>query len=202
MDGDVDIVGLITTYNAEFDRVAMHAVRLELVDAQAESLNLPLLKVPLPWPCTNEEYESAMREALSLASKHHGVTHLAHGDLFLEDVRHYREKFMETTALKPMFPLWGKATRQLAKEMVDAGVRARITCLDPEKLPSTFAGRTFDNNFLADLPEDVDPCGEWGEFHTFIYKGPMFKRSIHIKAGEVVNRDGFVFSDLMAAPAH
>jgi uncharacterized protein (TIGR00290 family) len=191
----VDIVGLLTTLNQEAGRVAMHAVREELLDAQAEAAGLPLIKVPLPHPCSNDIYEAAMRGAIARA-RAEGITHMAFGDLFLEDVRRYREQMLAGTGIEPLFPLWGEPTGALAGRMVASGLRAFLTCVDPAQLSPTFAGRTFDEWLLEDLPESVDPCGERGEFHTFAYAGPMFDQPISIRPGEVVTRDGFVFADL------
>jgi uncharacterized protein (TIGR00290 family) len=193
--GEVDIVGLLTTLNQEAGRVAMHAVREELLDAQAEAAGLPLIKVPLPHPCSNDIYEAAMRGAIARA-RAEGITHMAFGDLFLEDVRRYREQMLAGTGIEPLFPLWGEPTGALAGRMVASGLRAFLTCVDPAQLSPTFAGRTFDEWLLEDLPERVDPCGERGEFHTFAYAGPMFDQPISIRPGEVVTRDGFVFADL------
>ena len=195
--GAVEVVGLLTTLNAEFDRVAMHAVRRTLLEAQAEAAGLPLLVVPLPWPCSNAEYEAATARALAEARETWGVAHIAFGDLFLEEVRAYRERQLDGTGLTPLFPLWGLPTRALAQEMIAGGLEARLTCVDPKRLPPSFAGRAFDAALLQDLPLDVDPCGEAGEFHTFGHAGPMFSRPILVTAGEVVTRDGFVFADLL-----
>ena len=193
---DVEIVALLSTLNAKFARVAMHGVREELLDAQAAALGLPLVKVPLPWPCPNESYEGAMAQAMQRAHAE-GVSCIVFGDLFLEDVRKYREEKLAPTGIRPLFPIWGQETTGLAREMVQAGLRAKLTCVDPKKLPAHFAGRTFDAQLLEDLPPDVDPCGENGEFHTFAYEGPMFKRGIQVKGGEVVERDGFVYADFL-----
>jgi uncharacterized protein (TIGR00290 family) len=190
------IGGLLTTMNEAFDRVAMHAVRRSLLDAQADATALPLYAVSLPWPCTNEQYEALMRDAV----RQHvadGFTHVAFGDLFLEDVRRYREQRLSGSGLTPMFPLWkAMPTPALAREMIGGGLRATLTCIDPRKLSPTLAGRPFDHHLLADLPPDVDPCGENGEFHTFAWDGPMFARPIRVRSGEIVARDGFVFADL------
>jgi uncharacterized protein (TIGR00290 family) len=196
--GEVDVVGLLTTMNAAFDRVAMHAVRARLLRAQAEAAGLPLVEVPLPWPCSNAEYEAAMGAALA-AARRDGVTAVAFGDLFLEDVRRYREERMAGTGLEPLFPLWREPTDALARAMIAGGLRARLTCVDPRQLAPSFAGREYDAALLAELPAGVDPCGERGEFHTFAYAGPMFARPIAVRAGEVVERDGFVFGDLLEA---
>ena len=193
---DVPVVGLLTTINQAFGRVAMHAVRRSLLDAQARSIGIPLWPVPLPWPCSNEDYERIMAEVCRQA-KAEGIECVAFGDLFLPEVRAYRERQLEGTGLTPLFPLWGLPTDALAREMLAGGLQARITCVDPKVLLPTFAGREFDQAFLADLPAGVDPCGEKGEFHTFAYGGPMFREPIPISTGEVVLRDGFVFADLL-----
>lgn len=194
--GDFIVAGLLTTFNQAFDRVAMHSTRRALVEAQARAAGLPLHAVPLPWPCSNEAYESAMREACAAAVAS-GVDTMAFGDLFLEDIRRYREKRLAGTGLTPVFPVWGLDTRQLAEEMIAGGLRARIVCVDPGKLPGDFAGREFDADLLRDLPAGVDPCGENGEFHSFVYAGPMFSEPIPVESGEVVERDGFVFADVI-----
>jgi uncharacterized protein (TIGR00290 family) len=194
--GEVEVVGLLTTVNQAFDRVAMHAVRRELLAAQAAAVGLPLTTVEIPYPCSNAEYEAAMAAAMARA-RGDGVAAVAFGDLFLEDVRRYREDRMHGTGLAPLFPIWGIPTDVLARRMVDAGLRARLTCVDPKKLPPTFVGRDFDAALLADLPADIDPCGERGEFHSFAYAGPMFERPVPIRNGDVVDRDGFVFADLL-----
>ncbi len=195
--GEVEVVGLLTTFNAAFDRVAMHAVRRELVEAQARAADLPLIAVPLPWPCSNLAYEQAMHRALDEARTQLGIARVAFGDLFLEDVRQYRESRMKEAAIEPLFPLWGLPTHELARDMLRAGLRARITCIDPCKLCADFAGRDFNDRFLDDLPEGVDPCGEYGEFHSFATDGPMFQKPIPVVTGDIVERDGFVFADLM-----
>jgi len=195
-DPDIEVAALITTINEQFDRVAMHAVRRELVELQAESVGVPLWKVPLPWPCSNEEYEARMGAVCDRAISN-GIQAIAFGDLFLADIRAYRERQLAGTGLEPLFPLWQLPTRELARQMIAAGLRARITCIDPKHLPREFAGRDFDANFLRDLPPAVDPCGENGEFHTFVYAGPMFQNPIPVATGEIVDRDGFIFADLM-----
>jgi uncharacterized protein (TIGR00290 family) len=195
------VAGLLTTTNEAFDRVAMHAVRRSLVEAQARAAGLPLHVVPLPWPCSNEEYEKRMGAAVN-AFRDQGFTHVAFGDLFLEDVRRYREERLAGSGLKPIFPIWKTTTTTaLAEEMIAGGLRARITCVDPRKLDRSFAGREFDAGLLRDLPPDVDPCGENGEFHSFAYAGPMFNHDIAIATGETVDRDGFSFCDLLEVGA-
>ena len=193
---EVEVVGLLTTINQAFDRVAMHAVRTELLRAQAEAADLPLWPVPIPWPCSNAEYEAAMAAAMARA-RADGIERVAFGDLFLEDVRRYREERLGPIGVTPLFPIWGTPTDVLARRMVDAGLRARLTCVDPKALDARFAGREFDAALLAELPATVDPCGERGEFHTFAHAGPMFRRPVPFRAGEVVARDGFVFADLL-----
>jgi uncharacterized protein (TIGR00290 family) len=193
--GEYEIAGLLTTMNAAFDRVAMHGTRRELVEAQAEAAGLPLITVPLPWPCSNEQYEASMREACAQAVAE-GIEVMVFGDLFLEDVRRYREDKLAGSGLTPVFPVWGSPTRALVREMLAAGVKARIVCVDPKQLPREFAGRDLDEALLEAMPEGVDPCAERGEFHTVAYAGPMFRRPISIESGEVVERDGFVFADV------
>ncbi len=193
--GDVEVVGLLTTFNAEFDRVAMHAVRRELVVSQARSVELPLWPVFLPWPCPNDAYETAMEAAIARA-KRAAITHIAFGDLFLEDIRAYREERMAKAGIEPLFPLWGCDTAVLASDMVREGVRASVVCVDPSQLDASFCGREFDAAFLEALPAEVDPCGERGEFHTFAWDGPAFSAPVFVQPGEVVRRDGFVFADL------
>jgi uncharacterized protein (TIGR00290 family) len=193
---DVEIGALLTTINADAQRVAMHAVRVGLVQAQAEALELPLWQVPIPSPCPNEVYERAMADAVRRAVAE-GFTHVAFGDLFLEDIRRYREERLAGTGLTPLFPLFGADTPALAAAMIASGLRARVTCVNPRVLDRRFAGRDFDAGFVAELPPSVDPCGERGEFHTFAYDGPMFRRPIAIESGIVVERDGFVFADLI-----
>ena len=195
---DVEVVGLLTTINETHDRVAMHAVRRRLLEAQAAAAGLPLLVVRIPQACTNDAYEAAMGRALD-GARARGVSGVAFGDLFLEDIRRYREERMAGTGLRPIFPLWLRPTAALAEEMLAAGLRARITCVDPRVLPASFAGREYDRALLADLPRGVDPCGENGEFHTFAWNGPMFRHPVPVRGGEVVARGGFVFADLLPA---
>ena len=191
----VQVAALLTTLNADSDRVAMHGVRSALLQAQAESVGVPLWKVPLPGPCTNAEYEARMGEACRRAVAE-GFTEIAFGDLFLSDIRQYRERQLAGSGLTPLFPLWELPTGQLAREMIGSGLRARITCVDPKALDASFAGREFDGALLGDLPPGADPCGENGEFHTFAYDGPMFRVKIGIEEGEVREINGFVYADL------
>ena len=197
-DPNVEVVALVTTLNEQFGRVAMHAVRRQLLELQAESVGVPLWTVPLPWPCSNEEYESRMRD-LCIRAINEGVEAMAFGDLFLTDIRAYREKQLAGTGLQPLFPVWQIPTAELAPTMIASGLRAKITCIDPNVLPAEFAGRDFDTQFLADLPPGIDPCGENGEFHSFVYDGPGFRQPINVSVGEIVERDGFVFADLSLA---
>jgi len=196
--GDCEIVGLLTTVNSEFDRVAMHGTRRSVLEAQAEAAALPLWIVPLPWPCSNEIYEARMREVCARAVED-GISGVAFGDLFLRDVRSYRETQLKPTGLEPLFPLWDRPTAALAREMIAGGLRARLTCVDMKRLPADFAGREFDVDLLNDFPSSVDPCGENGEFHTCVYAGPMFKSPIELEAGEVVIREGFAFADFRSS---
>jgi uncharacterized protein (TIGR00290 family) len=195
---DVTVVGLVTTINAAFGRVAMHGVRRALLEAQAEAAGLPLHVLEIPHPCPNADYERIMGTFVAKQAAA-GVEAMAFGDLFLEDIRAYREAKLAGTGIAPLFPLWGIDTGVLARKMIGGGLEAYVTCVDPQKLPASFAGRGFDLGLLADLPADVDPCAENGEFHTFAYAGPMFGSSIAVETGEVVTRDGFVFCDVMPA---
>jgi uncharacterized protein (TIGR00290 family) len=193
--GGVELGGLLTTINEAAQRVAMHAVRVDVLQAQADALGLPLWQIPIPSPCPNDVYERVMADAVQRAVAD-GFTQIAFGDLFLEDIRRYREERLTGTGLTPLFPLFGADTPALAREMIAAGVRARITCLNPKILDRSFAGREFDAALLADLPPGVDPCAERGEFHTCAYDGPMFSRAVPVETGVTVERDGFVFTDL------
>ena len=196
--GDVQLAGLLTTINEPAQRVAMHAVRVELLQAQADALGLPLWMLPIPSPCPNDVYERLMADAVRRAVAE-GFTQIAFADLFLQDIRRYREERLAGTGLTPLFPLFHEddsATPALAREMIAGGLAARITCINPKQLDRRFAGRDFDATLLDELPASVDPCGERGEFHSFAYKGPMFSREIPIKTGITVERDGFVFTDL------
>lgn len=193
---EFEVVGLVTTVNTAFDRVAMHAVRRELLQRQAQAAQLPLIEVPLPYPCSNAEYERLMGGLIE-EIKRHGVTHMAFGDLFLEDIRRYRERQLAGTGITPLFPLWGEPTRALAQGMIEAGLKAVITCVDPKQLASDYCGRLFDSSLISSLPEGVDPCGENGEFHSFAFDGPMFCQRIEIDVGQTLQRDGFIFTDLL-----
>jgi uncharacterized protein (TIGR00290 family) len=200
---EFEVVALLTTINEKFRRVAIHGFREELLDLQAASVGLPLWKVDLPFPCTNADYESRMAKVCARAAAE-GLYGIAFGDLFLEDIRAYRIEKLAGTGLEPIFPVWTPdlkiTTKALAKEMIAAGLRAHLTCIDPRHLSSSFAGRTFDADLLADLPADVDPCGERGEFHTFAFAGPMFSRTVPVIPGETVERDNFIYADLLPKP--
>jgi uncharacterized protein (TIGR00290 family) len=198
-DGALEVVGLLTTVTSEFARVSMHAVREALLDRQAAALRLPCRKVRIPWPCPTEAYEAEMARAIEEA-RAAGVTRVVFGDLFLADVRAYREEMLRGTGIEPVFPLWGRDTARLAREMIEAGLQATITCVDPRRLDPAFAGRAFDAALLDALPAEVDPCGERGEFHTFVRAGPMFSAPLAVVPGEVVTREGFVFADLLPVP--
>jgi uncharacterized protein (TIGR00290 family) len=195
-DPSVEVGALLTTFNEAADRVAMHAVRRSLVGAQARAAALPLIEVFIPSPCPNEVYEARMRDAMARA-RDDGFTHVAFGDLFLEDVRRYREERLAGAGLEPIFPLWGRPTDRLARDMLDAGLQAIVTCVDPRQIDPSLAGRPYDASFLDALPPSADPCGERGEFHTFCHAGPMFRAPISVAPGEIVERDGFVFADVL-----
>ncbi|MEN8143903.1 MAG: ATP-binding protein [Gemmatimonadota bacterium] len=194
-DPGVEVTGLVTTVTADFGRVSMHAVRTEIVRRQAEAAGLPLHLVEIPYPCDNATYEAAARSAIEKAQSS-GVDMMAFGDLFLEDVRSYREALLAGSGVAPLFPLWGVDTRELAAAMIAGGLEATVTCVDPQQLDGSFAGRAYDAAFLADLPAGIDPCGENGEFHTCVTSGPMFANRVGVSRGEIVTRDGFVFADL------
>jgi uncharacterized protein (TIGR00290 family) len=194
--GDLEVVRLLSVVSEAFGRVSMHGVREELLDAQAEAVGLPVAKARIPYPCPNEVYEREMARVLEQAAREE-VRTVVFGDLFLEDVRAYREERLAPLGFRAVFPLWGRPTAQLAREMVHAGVRATICSLDPRKIPRSFAGRAFDDRLLAELPATVDPCGERGEFHTFVHDAPGFRAPIPVRVGETVERDGFVFTDLV-----
>lgn len=197
-DPEIDPIGLITTLNTEFQRVALHGTRRAVLEAQAAAAQLPLWIVPLPWPCSNQVYEQCMAEVWARALDEH-VDAIAFGDLFLADIRAYREKQLAPTGLEPLFPLWEIPTDNLARQMVAGGLRARLACVDPRQLPASFAGRDFDAALLDELPTSVDPCGERGEFHTCVYDGPMFQGPIALETGEIVQRQGLVYADLLVA---
>ena len=193
---DIQVAALFTTFNSAADRVAMHAVRRALVEAQAERTGLPLWAMELPWPCSNLEYEERMRAVCQRATTE-GITAIAFGDLFLHDIRDYRVRQLQGSGLEPLFPVWQIPTEQLGREMIAAGVKAKITCVDPSRLARSFAGRDYDLRLLEALPSEIDPCGENGEFHTFVCDAPVFSRPIAVRVGEVVERDGFVFADVL-----
>lgn len=193
---DIEVVALLTTVNAEFDRVAMHGTRRAVLEAQAAAAGLPLWAIPLPWPCTNEIYEARMAEACQRA-RDEKIDAVAFGDLFLRDVSAYRENQLKDTGLEPLFPLWDIPTDRLAREMIAGGLRAKLVCADTEQLPGAFSGRDFDLKLLEELPASVDPCGERGEFHSCVYAGPMFSAPITLEPGEVVNRERFVYADFL-----
>ena len=195
---NIDVAGIFSTVNESASRVAMHGVRVDLLRQQAQHIELPLHIVDIPYPCSNAEYEERMERFIATALED-DVTHFAFGDLFLQDIRDYRVSQLASTGISPMFPLWEKPTDRLALEMINSGLKAVVTCIDPKQLPREFAGRFFDEQFLADLPRSVDPCGENGEFHSFVFDGPMFSSAIEIDVGEISERDGFVFADVMPA---
>jgi uncharacterized protein (TIGR00290 family) len=197
-EGKFEVVGLLTTITSTFGRVSMHGVRESILEEQARQAGLPLSKIAIPSPCTNEQYEAAMRSAMEQAQAR-GIRHVLFGDLYLEDIRAYRETNLARVGMSAAFPLWGRDTRTLAAEMVDSGLEAILTCIDPKALPASFAGRRFDRKLLSELPPSVDPCGENGEFHTCVVAGPMLSAPLAVTVGEVVERDGFVFADVLPA---
>ena len=194
---EIDLVGLFCTVNKEFDRVAMHGVRVELLQKQAKSIGLPLVIIEIPYPCSNVEYEKIMGQFVDRA-KIDNIEYFAFGDLFLEDIRNYREEKLKGSGIKPIFPIWGIPTDKLSREMISSGLRSVITCINPKQIPKEFVGREFDESFLDSLPEAIDPCGENGEFHSFAFDGPMFKEQIEIFVGDIVHRDDFVFADVLS----
>ena len=196
--GVADVVGVLTTVNEVYGRVAMHGVRDDVLDGQIAALGLPALKVMLPNPCSNEIYQERMAQACARI-KEQGVRHIVFGDLFLEDIRAYREQQLAAVGMTGIFPLWQRDTAVLARAMIDSGMVAHLVCVDPRRLGREFAGRRFDGRLLDELPSQVDPCGENGEFHTLVSAGPMFAESIDVRLGEIVERDGFVFADVIAA---
>jgi len=193
---DIEVVGLFCTFNKKFERGAMHAVRNELICQQAESIGLPLELIPIPDPCSDSEYKIIMADFIEQVNSL-GIDTIAFGDLFLEEIRSYREESLAGTGITALFPLWGIPTDELSKEMVTCGLRAKISCIDPRYLPAEFAGHEYDSTFLEQIPHSVDPCGEKGEFHSFAYDGPMFKNKLNIRVGETVTRGGFVYTDLL-----
>jgi uncharacterized protein (TIGR00290 family) len=195
---EYEIAGLLTTFNGEADRVAMHAVRRNLVEMQAAAAGLPLWPVPLPWPCSNEQYETVMAKTCTRAVDQ-GIEAIAFGDLFLKDVRAYRVRQLSGTGLEPLFPIWGEPTQNLAHKMVNSGLKAILTCVDTRKLTANFVARKFDHDLLTSLPSGIDPCGENGEFHSFVYAGPMFSDEIEVVPGNIVVQDQFAFADLISA---
>lgn len=198
LSGEYEIVGALTTITENFDRVSMHGVRREILEAQLQAAKLPLMPVLIPFPCPNEIYEQRMKDAVE-AARAQGVTKIVFGDLFLEDIRAYREEKLRGTGIEAVFPLWKIPTDKLARDMIAGGIKARVVCLDPKKVPREMAGKEFDENLLATLPAGVDPCAENGEFHTCVVGGPMFAKDLDVKTGEVVARDDFVFADLKLA---
>jgi uncharacterized protein (TIGR00290 family) len=196
-DPEIELAGLFCTINRQFDRVAMHGVRVELLKKQAASVGLPLQIIELPFPCSNDDYAAIMTQFVE-GAKSDGVECFAFGDLFLEDVRRYREEKLLGTGIKPIFPIWGIDTDVLSREMIDSGLKTVITCIDPRLAPEALVGREFDRQFLDALPDTVDPCGENGEFHSFVFDGPMFKEQLEIAVGDIVRRDGFVFADILS----
>ena len=198
--GEVEVAGLLTTVNAAAGRVAMDGVRRVLLEAQAAALGLPLHVVELPWPCPNPVYEQLMSAAMN-AARQRDVSRVIFGDLFLADIRAYREASLAGTGMTPVFPLWHRPTAELAREILASGIRAVITCVDPAQAPKAIAGRWYDQALLRTLPEGADPCGENGEFHTFVTDGPEFARPLDVTIGKTAERDGFVFTDVLPAGA-
>ena len=197
---EIDLVGLFCTVNKKFDRVAMHGVRVELLQKQAWSIGLPLEIIEIPYPCSNAEYEKIMGQFVERA-KRKNIEYFAFGDLFLEDVRNYREEKLKGSGIKPIFPVWGIPTDKLLREMISGGLKAVITCINPKQIAEEFVGKKLDENFLYSLPKNIDPCGENGEFHSFVFNGPMFKEKIEIFVGDIVHRNGFVFADVLSKSA-
>jgi uncharacterized protein (TIGR00290 family) len=195
-DPEIDLVGLFCTVNKEFKRVAMHSVRVELLQEQAKNIGLPLEIIEIPYPCSNDEYEYIMSQFTKRA-KNDNIENFAFGDLFLKDVRNYREEKLKGTGINPIFPIWGTPTDKLSREIIDSGLRAVITCINPKQIDKEFIGREFDKSFLDSLPENIDPCGENGEFHSFDFDAPMFKEEIKIIVGDIVHRDDFIFADIL-----
>jgi uncharacterized protein (TIGR00290 family) len=196
--GEYEVVGLLTSFNRAAGRVSMHGVRRAVVEAQAKAAGIPLWDVGLPSPCSNADYERIMGETCKAAVEG-GIRYIAFGDLFLTDVRVYREKQLKNSGLEPIFPVWGIPTRELAHSMINAGLRAKIACIDCKHLSADFVGREFDEKLLSDLPPQADPCGEYGEFHSCVYAGPMFRAAVPVELGDIVTRDRFIFADLLLA---
>lgn len=192
----IEVVALLTTFNEAFDRVAMHGTRRTLVEAQAKAAHVPLIAVQLPWPCSNEAYEEIIGKAIEDMKLHYEPTHIAFGDLFLQDVRDYRIRQMADTGIELLFPLWGQQTSDLARSMIESGLGATLTCVNPKQIPKHFAGQEFSHSMLDMLPKTVDHCGENGEFHSFAHSGPMFRENLSVETGEIVERDGFCFADV------
>ncbi len=197
--GGLDVVGMLTTVTAPYDRISMHGIRSQVLEAQAEAVGLPLRKILIPAPCPDEVYRAAIRSAMEEA-RDQGISWVVFGDLFLRDVREYREAQLAEVRMTAHFPLWGSDSSALAREMIAAGLRALVVCLDPRKTPRNLAGHPFDGTFLATLPPGVDPCGENGEFHTCVHGGPMFARGLSVEVGQTVEREGFVFTDVLPSP--
>jgi len=195
-DPSLSVQRIITTVTPRFGRVAIHGTRIALLQAQAAAVGVPLQLVQLPYPCSNSQYEAAVQPVLEEAATAE-MDHMAFGDIFLEDVRAYRERLLSGSGIEPLFPLWGMETARLSRLIVDSGVEAVVTCVDPQQLDRAFAGRSFDAAFLDSLPESVDACGENGEFHTFVTDGPMFGHGLKVQTGEVVEREGFVYADVI-----
>ncbi|MHB8509749.1 MAG: Dph6-related ATP pyrophosphatase [Candidatus Dormibacteria bacterium] len=193
-----EVVALVTTVDADSGATAMHAISAELLGLQVSAVGLPLWTVPVPWPCANDDYEAAMRGVNRRASAE-GIRHIAYGDLFLQDIRSYREEMLRGSGITPVFPIWRRDTDVLAREMIDSGLRATIACVDPARVPAGMAGREFDSDLVRDLPRGCDPCGENGEFHTFAWDGPVFSHPVPITTAGIVDRDGFVFAELKPA---
>jgi uncharacterized protein (TIGR00290 family) len=197
--GEYELAGLLTTFNEPAKRVAMHGIRKELVERQAQALDLPLFPVQLPWPCSNEEYESRLTETLQALIDELSITHIIFGDLYLQDIRDYREKQMSDLGLQTVFPLWGRDTSELSRSMIDGGLKAIISCVDTDQLDAAYSGRNYDDELLESLPKQVDPCGENGEFHTLVHDGPMFTEALNIEVGNQTKEPRFVFTDLLQA---
>lgn len=195
-DPCIEVVGLFCTINQASERVIMHGISVTLLQQQAKNIGLPLYLIKIPHPCNNHVYASAMTTFLDSIKKQN-IEYVAFGDLFLEEIRKYREDHLKETGVTPIFPLWGIPTRILSREMITSGLQAITICIDPKRISDKFAGRMYNESFLKAIPNDVDPCGEYGEFHTFVFDGPMFEKTVEFIPGETVHRDGFVFTDLI-----